>query len=50
MCWDGKNGYLAVSDEAGRAKDVMVEGKKWVHESSEEEYWSTTSGSDTDAW
>ena len=32
----------------GRAKDVMVEGKKWGHEGSEEEYWSTTSGSDTE--
>ena len=34
----------------GRAKDVMVEGKKWAHEGSEEEYWSTTSGSDTESW
>ncbi len=32
--------------KTGRAKDLMVKGKKWGHEGSEEEYWSTTSGSD----
>ena len=32
----------------GRAKDVMVQGKKWGHGGEEEEYWSTTSGLDTE--
>ena len=35
--------------KTGRAKDVMVQGKKWGHEGSEEEYWSTTSGSDEES-
>ena len=34
----------------GRAKDVMVQGIKWGHGGEEEEYWSTTSGSDTETW
>ena len=32
----------------GRAKDIMVKSIKWGHGGEEEEYWSTTSGSDTE--
>ena len=51
--WEWRVGMLRtdtwrLATRPGRAKDVMVQGIRWGHGGEEEEYWSTTSGSDSE--